>query len=85
MKNILNILSFVCMFSCGACSDDDKALGGNTDGITVGNVTVPDVTYYSAKLKVEIEGSSTSILKKGLEIPVPKDGLAKLRRLQACR
>ncbi len=65
MKNILNILSFVCMFSCGACSDDDKALGGNTDGITVGNVTVPDVTYYSAKLKVEIEGSSTSILKKG--------------------
>ena len=51
MKNILNILSFVCMFSCGACSDDDKALGGNTDGITVGNVTVPDVTYYSAKLR----------------------------------
>ncbi len=26
-----------------------------------------------------------SILKKGLEIPLPKDGLAKLRRLQACR
>lgn len=74
MKNILNILSFVCMFSCGACSDDDKALGGNTDGITVGNVTVPDVTYYSAKLKVEIEGSSTSILKKGFcysTVPTP--------------
>lgn len=65
MKNTLKILSISCMLFLGSCSDDEKTLGGNVGAMTLGNVSVPNVTYNSAKLKSEIVSPSTSVLKKG--------------------